>query len=111
MELASANEVETEVANEQSESPVDQSTIPSGDDVNITCPDLPSTNQHGAVQEQLSEGSNLWMIHTLPNDDCCSNERKQWRQQQLKEVLTDTEEQLSDEESSQISKLITMFSV
>ena len=48
-------------------------------------------------------------MHTLPNDDCSSNEQKQWRQQQLNEVLTDTGKQLSDEESSQISKLLENY--
>ena len=96
---------------------MDQSTIPFGGDVNITS--LPSTgsrdpveylnNQHGTAQEQLSEGCNLWKIHTLPNDDRSSNERKQWRQQQLKEVLSDTGKQLSDEESSKISELLENY--
>ena len=49
------------------------------------------------------------MIHTLPNEDCSSKEQKQWRQQQLKEVLTDTGKQSSDEESSQIGKLLENY--
>ena len=66
MELASTSEVETEVANKQSESPVDQSTILSGGDINITWPDLPPTgslnpveylsNQHGAYLKDVTFG-------------------------------------------------------
>lgn len=47
-------------------------------------------------QEMLpADQYKLWMVSSLPSDTVSSNERIQWRQQQLKECLMDAENQLS----------------
>lgn len=59
--------------------------IPSDQQVDITCTDLPSTDSYdhvkkesnyGAAQEQLLEGFKLLIIHTLRNDEDCSSDKR-----------------------------------
>ena len=104
IKLACASEVEVESTIEKSQ--LSDQKCCFEDDATISDVSLPS------MPESLQPASgqlNVWTINTLSNNHLSSNEHIRWRQQQLRGILIKSNRELSDDKSTQLSKILSEY--
>ena len=107
MQLANANEVDSELLNITSQAPdptpssesgtrppeISKAQLPNTLDeaMELTLPlQVEDTGEPEILPAEFSEEYRLWTITSLPSSNTCSNERVQWRQQQLRETFVES---------------------
>ncbi|XP_065908993.1 uncharacterized protein [Dysidea avara] len=104
IKLACASEVEVESTIEKSQLSdqkccfEDDATIS-----DVSSPSMPESLQPASGQ------LNVWTINTLSNNHLSSNEHIRWRQQQLRGILIKSNRELSDDKSTQLSKILSEY--
>ena len=123
MQLANANEVDSELLNITSQAP---DPTPSSENgmrpPEISKVQLPNTLDEameltfplkieGTGEQEIlpAKEYRLWTITSLPSSNICSNERVQWQQQQLRETFIESKRQISEEESSHLDNLLAEY--
>ena len=61
--------------------------------------EVSSLSEYNKTSEQPFEHFRVCAVSSLSSGHVCSNERVQWRQQQLRKIFIESGIQLSDEES------------
>ena len=76
----------------------------------LTAPlQVDNTSEQEVLPAEPSEQCRIWTVTSLPCGSSCSNERVQWRQRQLRESFMESNKQISEGESSQLSILLAEY--
>ena len=75
----------------------------------LSHPSQDNTSESEMLPAEFSEQCRVWAVTSLPSGNNCSNERVQWRQQQLKESFIESNRQIAEGESSQLSNLLAEY--
>ena len=76
----------------------------------LTAPlQVDNTSEQEVLPAEPSEQCRIWTVTLLPCGSSCSNERVQWRQRQLRESFIESNKQISEGESSQLSNMLAEY--